>query len=102
MTIVYCRSCDTLFMEDEMIIHGHCPVCESADLEVVDCKLASTLSKEHIRALWMYYRDYGYYSEDGESIDEMFLDFPRGTKLPVIWKWFDEVYSDGVYELMNN
>ena len=49
----------------------------------------------------MIYRDYLYYGEDDETIAEDFLDFPAGTKLPVIWKWFDEAYSEGVYNLIN-
>ena len=102
MKIIYCHGCDELFPETEMTIPHHCPVCGAHDmLEVIDCKRGMELSDRLIENLWMIYRDYLYYGEDGETIAEDFLDFPAGTKLPVIWKWFDEAYSKGVYNLIN-
>ena len=101
MKIIYCHGCDELFPETEMFIPGNCPICGAHDmLEVIDCKRGMELSDRLIENLWMIYRDYLYYGEDGETIAEDFLDFPAGTKLPVIWKWFDEAYSKGVHELM--
>ena len=103
MKIIYCHSCDELFPETEMTIPGHCPICGCGAhdmLEVIDCKRGMELSDRLIENLWMIYRDYLYYGEDDETIAEDFLDFPAGTKLPVIWKWFDKAYSNGVYELM--
>ena len=102
MRIIYCHSCDELSPETEMTIPGHCPVCGAHSmLEVIDCKRGMELSDRLIEDLWMIYRDYLYYGEDGETIAEDFLDFHAGTKLPVIWKWFDEAYSKGVYALIN-
>ena len=102
MKIIYCHSCDEIFPETEMTISGHCPICGAHDmLEVIDCKRGMELSDRLIENLWMIYRDYLYYGEDDETIAEDFLDFPAGTKLPVIWKWFDEAYSEGVYNLIN-
>ena len=102
MRVVYCHSCDELFPETEMTIPGHCPVCGAHDmLEVIDCERGMELSDRLIENLWTIYRDYLCYSDDDESIAEAFLDFEAGTKLPVIWEWFDKAYSKGVYELMN-
>lgn len=102
MRIIYCHSCDEVFAETEMIIPGHCPLCGAHDvLEVIDCKRGMELSDRLIEDLWAIYRDYLCYGEDDETIAEDFLDFPAGTKLPVIWKWFDEAYSKGVHELIN-
>lgn len=101
MKIIYCHSCDELFPETEMIIPGHCLVCGAHGMmEVIDCKRGMELSDRLIENLWTIYRDYLYYREDDETIAEDFLDFPAGTKLPVIWKWFDKAYSKGVHELM--
>lgn len=102
MRIVYCHSCDELFPETEMTISGHCPVCGAHDmLEIIDCERGMELSDRLIEDLWMIYRDYLSYNDDGYTIAENFLDFPAGMEIPQIWEWFDRAYSEGVYKLIN-
>ena len=36
-----------------------------------------------------------------EQIEESWQHFPEGTDREKIWKWFDEIYSGGVAELLN-
>jgi hypothetical protein len=39
-------------------------------------------------------------SEDGESIDQDFHIWSKGTDKQQIWQWFDERHSIGLYKIM--
>lgn len=103
MNLLHCRSCNAIFPEEEIRIPEHCNACGGTQdlLETLNNDRARQLSDNDIEKLWKIYRDYCYYNEDGNSIDEQFMDFPSGTPLNDIWTWFDEIYSKGVNALIN-
>ena len=101
MKIIYCHSCDCIFMETEMVIPNHCPVCGAHDMLVELTKqTAEGCSDRLIEDLWALFGTINYDPET-ETILEDFMDFPAGTWREDVWHWFDKVYPNGVVELMH-
>ena len=63
------------------------------------CRTAYEPSDERLEELWS---DFGDVPMDPETecMEAPFLHFPAGTHREIIWHWFDERYTGGVYSLL--
>ena len=58
----------------------------------------SDLSREELLNLWHDFADIPI--NDWDEIEAPFLHFPAGTYRFDVWRWFDERWPGGVYELL--
>ena len=66
----------------------------------MDSKIRTIAEQDALlKDLWREFSDVPM-DPDTEKMEEEFLDFPAGTPRQDIWKWFDERYSKGVYNLL--
>jgi hypothetical protein len=63
------------------------------------CRTAYEPSDERMEELWSEFGDVPMDPET-ECMEAPFLNFPTGTHREIIWRWFDERHTGGVYSLL--
>ena len=102
MNVVRCNDCGWVGREEELTIRDdeeRCPQCDAAGC-LMDVYADCNLDDEQLIELWNMYSEVSINDED--EIEQEFIGFPVGTNRFVIWEWFDEHYSRGVYSLAYN
>ena len=70
-------------------------------MNTVKCETCNAVFTEmQLRELWYSFGDVAI--DDKDCIMAPFMDFEAGTYRFDIWRWFDENYSGGVHQLMED
>lgn len=104
MQIVRCNKCGVwVGKAEDLGLHyeldkEYCPKCKCTEA-LMDVDYGCNFDDTELEKLWELFGNVVINNDD--EILEEFLGFPAGTGREEIWHWFDERYSQGVYELMH-